>query len=141
MARGTPRGGLEARLHLGSRFSPGGGGELHEERQGVSRLQHSQGRRDDLVLFVGHVWGAERVAQRPIDKEDPWGHHFLGHLAEQRNRDCGNSGFLYRALDQSHGLIAERSDRGQQDRVNAILAEKFCGLGCRLRDQAAWCRD
>ena len=42
-------------------------------------------------------------------------------LFGQADRDGRNSRVLNRALDQSHGLIADTSGRGQDDDINPIF--------------------
>ena len=65
-----------------------------------------------LPLHVARF--TEHTTARKLDQHGPGRldvRHSVGGIT---HRDGGNAGFLYQALNQTHGLMAFRSDRHQE---------------------------
>ena len=65
----------------------------------------------------------ERMAEGPLEVNGPGRLHLFGVFAYDRDPDSRDAGFFDLSLDQSHGLVADASRRGQQDCINGVLAE------------------
>src|SRR5258707_3788574 len=60
-----------------------------------------------------------------------------GNLRAHRYRNGGDSSRLDSPLQQSHGLVAHRSARCENDSVRALVAQPFCYDWCRCIAQEA----
>ncbi len=78
---------------------------------------------------------AERVAEGPLDVDGARRLHFFGIFPHDRYPDSRDAGFFDLSLDQSHGLVADASGRGQQDHVDGLLPEFIDDLSRRSADQ------
>ena len=67
--------------------------------------------------------------------------HLLGHLAKQLDRDAGDALPLELGADQADRLVAQRSDRNQQDGVDCVADQLTRGLRGRVFDQPSGCSD
>jgi len=63
---------------------------------------------------------SQRMAESKAGIEGPWRFHLLGDGEVKGHRDGGDSLLLNYPLDQSHGLIAEPSDRGEEHGVHPV---------------------
>ncbi len=63
---------------------------------------------------------AERVTKGPLQKDGPWRLHLFGVTPDYRDADGGYPLGLDYSLDQSHGLIADGSTRGEEDTVHPL---------------------
>lgn len=76
-------------------------------------LEEAKGSPNDRTLQIRLERGAQGIAERIVHEEDTRGANLLGHFAQKADGDCGNAGLFNDTLDQSDGLIADRSDRSQ----------------------------
>ena len=83
---------------------------------------------------------AERVTERRVDEQRAGRVHLACHILEHRDGHGGNAGLLYYALYQPDGLMAQRSDRGEQDGVHLVVGEQGGDLGRRTRNKSLRCR-
>ena len=97
-------------------------------------LQHS-------LLATGIPWRVEWVSMLERDEQGPRGPDFLSHMAQQLEDDSRNPLAFQLGGDQTHGLVAHRSDRCQQRHVHSILNQLAYGERRGLLDQAAGCGD
>ena len=70
----------------------------------------------------------ERMAEGPLDVNGSWRLYLFGVFTHDRYPDSRDASFFDLSLDQSHGLVADASGRGQQDHINGVLAEFFDDL-------------
>ena len=77
----------------------------------------------DALLQINVVRRTERKAQRAIYDERTRRLDTLRHFAQQADRNRRDARLLNHTLDQSHGLVAERSNRSEQDAVHSIRPE------------------
>ena len=84
----------------GSRFGHG--------LQGLQRIQNDASLAFDIARF------AEHTAARKFDQQGPGRLDVRHSIAGIAHRNSGNSRFLDQALNQTHGLMAFRSDRHQK---------------------------
>ena len=68
------------------------------------------------------------ISKRLINKENARRFNLFRDFHEQGNRCCWNAGFFDHTLDQSNGLIADRSDWSQQDRIDLVIPNLFQNL-------------
>ncbi len=85
-----------------------------------------------LVPVAGFPQG---VPEGPAQKNGSRRFYFFGVLAHDGDADGGDAGLLNRPLDQSDGLIADASGRGQKDGVHAIFKEHAGNLRSCSLDQ------
>lgn len=78
---------------------------------------------DDGALLRRPIRFTERVTQRPLQKDCAWRADSNREIPGERDADGGYAGSLDNACDQSHGPIAEPSGRGQERKVDAVLAQ------------------
>jgi len=76
-------------------------------------LQHS-------MLAAGISGRVQWVSMLERDEQRPRWPDFLSHMAQQLEDDGRNSLAFQLGGDQTHGLVAHRSDRHQQRDVHAI---------------------
>ena len=102
--------------------------------QGLQRIEQ------DRPLLL-HLEGfAEGMAEGVVKVQGSWRFHLLRHLFLERDPDSWNAFCLDGALKQAHGLIAEPSGRGEDDRVRTIAREKVGHLRRRLLYQGVHVR-
>ena len=105
-----------------SRFD--GGARLIGRFQNIDRLP------DDRALHVDVVWFSARIAERHVGVDEPWYTAMLRDI-ECRAQDDGRHAFGFEVTgDQTHGLVANRSQRYQQRDVDGILAAASQELRC-----------
>ena len=100
-----------------------------------NRVESFQGFQNHDTLLFDVARFTQWMAKGPAQEDRARWLHLLGELTHDRYPDGGDAGFLYFSLDQSHGLIADTSGRGQQDDVDLVLPEFSDHLFCRLFDQ------
>ena len=78
---------------------------------------------DDITL-EGHVIRfAQRPAQRELTMQEARCLDVLGLTADDRNPDGGDAGCFKDPCEHTNGARAKRSNRGQQDDVDTVLAK------------------
>jgi len=87
-----------------------------------------------LLLDVARL--TERVTEGPLDVDGSWRLYLFRVFTHDRYPDSRDAGFFDLSLDQSHGLVADASGRGQQNHVNALLVEFFGDLSGGFADQS-----
>ena len=85
------------------------------------RIEHPEGLEYNRPLLPDVARFAERMAEGPLDVDGARRLHFFGIFPHDRYPDGRDAGFFDLSLDQSHGLVADASGRGQQDHVNFVL--------------------
>lgn len=91
--------------------------------QAESPLDHSP-------LALGVVRGAKWTTHWVLGDDRPSKPHELGHVAKAVDIDTcrwDTRGFD-RSLNVSHGHVADRSDRHEQDGINLLVMEHLCPL-------------
>jgi hypothetical protein len=83
----------------------------------------------------------ERQAERVGDEDRPRRFDDRRDLDDLRDRDGAQPGFVEHALDQSHGLLADRSCGSKQDQVDAVEGEPGGDHWSGLFDQDLGIRD
>ncbi len=83
----------------------------------------------------------ERESERMLDKQGPRGFHLLRDFTYQSERDCRETSLIEYSLEQSHGLLADRSSRNQENQVNAVFLELPRYFRAGLIEQRAHDRD
>jgi hypothetical protein len=79
--------------------------------------------------------GAQGIAEGEIYIKAAGRSDFLRDLAQQRQADLGDAAFLDDAGDQSHGLIAQRSNRSEKNRLHLVGAQLLGHLRRALGNQ------
>jgi len=102
--------------------------ELNEQRLLGGFGKKSQSRKDDSSLKRGIVRLPQWISQRTIHKHCPRGLQTFGDLSQERDGDSRNSRLLDDALYQPHGLVAHRSNRRQQHRIDEISSNLLRNL-------------
>jgi hypothetical protein len=100
-------------------------------------FQQGQGGFEDGVLQLGIVGSTERVSVFERDHKGAGWANFFRHHPEQLKGDSGNALTFQFRSDQAHGLVAHRSDRNQQGRVNLIIDKGAGGCGSGVACEAA----
>ena len=95
----------------------------------------SQAIKENVPLQIEIIEIAKGVAERMLDIQSSGRLHHLGDLPDERERYGCQSGLIEHALDQSHGLIADRSGGRQEDQVGVISLEFFGDFRRSLVDQ------
>ena len=65
----------------------------------------------------------QRVTERVLHEQRPRGLDLLADLLDQGDRDGRETGVIQHALNQSHGLLADRSRRDEDDQIDAVIPE------------------
>jgi len=86
-----------------------------------SRIKHPEGLENHGPLLLDIARLTERMPKRPLDVNGPWRLYLFCVFTYDRYPDSRDAGFFNLSLDQSHGLVADASGRGQQDHVNFVL--------------------
>jgi len=86
------------------------------------------------MLKLRLVGSAQGIAHGKRHEESPGRSHFLRHFTQERKAYGGDATLLDDAGDQSHGLVAHRSDGHQEYGVYLILPQLRCDLRSGLRD-------
>ena len=95
-----------------------------------------ESRHQDALLQLNVVRRTERKAQRAIHHERARRLDTLRHFAQQPDRNRRYARLLDHALDQPHGLVAERSNRSQQDAVHSVRPQSPHNFRRSVIDQA-----
>lgn len=95
----------------------------NEERFGDCSRKKTESSHYDLFLHGSVSSLSEWISQWTVDEKSARRVDALRHFLQQRYGNCRNPGFLDDALNQSHGLVAHRSNRRQQNRIHVILGE------------------
>jgi len=74
-------------------------------------------------LQLGLVWLAGRVSQRIVQKRGAGRVDGPRNIERTAHAQRGNAGGLDLAGDQSHGLMADRSDRHQEEGIDTVRQE------------------
>ena len=91
-------------------------------------MKQGEGGEDDLRLKGWVAWGSEGIAQREIHEQGARRSDAFRDLAEERDGDGWDPGFLDDALDQSDGLMAQPSRRRQQHGIDLLAAQEVSDL-------------
>jgi hypothetical protein len=73
--------------------------------------------------------GAEMMSHGPGEKKGAGHFDHLAYVPGHGDGDGWNSSNLNRALNQSDGLMADRSSRGQQRNIGAFVDDRVCNVG------------
>jgi len=63
------------------------------------------------TLLINMIWLTQRVSEGPFEEDRPGRFNLFSILPYNGDSNGGYTGSLYTPLDQSHGLIADRSTR------------------------------
>ena len=96
------------------------------------RIKHPEGFENHRPLLLDVARLTERVTEGPLDVDGSRRLHLFRIFTHDRHPDSRDAGFFNLSLDQSHGLVADASGRGQQDHVDGLLPELFDDLSRRL---------
>jgi len=96
-------------------------GELNEGTGRGRRLQDLERVEKDSGLSLRVEWLACLVTEGKVYEDSAGRFDGRGDIEGRGEHDGGNAGLLDRAGEQSHGLVAQLSDRDQEDRINAHL--------------------
>lgn len=83
----------------------------------------------------------ERVTQRVRHGEHARRSNTRGDFGEHRDRRRRDSSSLELGLNQTHGLVAERSNRYEQGDVDLVVDEQLRCRGCTVANQSTGRRD
>ena len=100
-----------------------------------------ESRHHDTLLEVNVVRRAQRKSQRPIYGERTRRSDLHCYLAQQADRNGGYTRLLDHILNQPDGLMAERSNRCQQNAIDGILRQPARNLRGRTAYQSRGSRD
>jgi hypothetical protein len=103
----------------------------------VRVLQHLQRRSDDRMLVLVVAGCTERVAVAKRDDQRAWGLHFYGDTAQQLNCHRRDTLALEFGREQTHGLVAYRSNRHQQGDIDTVFNQPAHSRRCGFLYQAA----
>ena len=98
-------------------------------------VQRFEGSEHHGALLFNIARPAERVTKRPLQVDTARRLYLLCVFTNDCYPNGGNAGFFDLSLDQSHGLIADASGRGEQNGIDPVGLELFYHLPGRLRDQ------
>jgi len=99
-------------------------------------VERSESFQNNCSLLLDIAWLTQRMTKRPLQVDAAWRLNLFCELANDGDANGGDTGFFDFSLDQSHGLIADASSRGEQNHVDMILFELFYHLLSSLPDQA-----
>lgn len=109
------------------RFENGaGGGDGRKGGQGLAQ---------DRRLLVDVSGFPQGVAEGPAQEHGPRWFDLLCVFAHDGDAHGGDAGMFDDALDQSYGLIADPSGRGQQNRIHGVFVQQGGNPGGGLTDQ------
>jgi hypothetical protein len=95
---------------------------IHNRRRlQVRVLEHPQCRCDDRLLLFGVIRFTQRVPVVERDNQRARGPHFLSDVTQQLNCHRRDALTLQFGCDQTHGLVAYRSDRYQQGDIDTVF--------------------
>ena len=100
-------------------------------------LEKFQGGFDDGVLTRRVVRPVERITVPERHEQRARRTHALGHFAKELNCHGRNAAAFEFGGDQTHGLVAYRSDGHQQCDVHRVFDQPPRGFGRRLPDQSS----
>jgi hypothetical protein len=110
-----------------------------------ARSIHRRGRRqegiEDRTLGARVSNRTERQAERVGHEDRPRRLDDRRDLDDLRDRDGAQPGFVEHALDQSHGLLADRSSGSEQNQIDAVGGEPGGDCWSGLLDQDIGVRD
>ncbi len=100
-------------------------------------ITHQQSKRcaHNTRLQLDIIRLTQGIAEGEGDEEGAWRANLAGDLAQEGERDGGDTGIFDGALDQSHGLIAHGSDRSEQSDIYASGYQAARHLGRALLDE------
>lgn len=110
-------------------------GQVNDTAWNGDGVEGTQGLDNHGALLTDVSGFTQRVTEWPAQEYGAGRLHLLGIFTHDRYPDGGDAGFLDLSLDQSNGLIADASGRGQQDDINPVLLELFHDLFCRMVNQ------
>jgi hypothetical protein len=109
-----------------------------DERWRCARvLEQGERRFEDCVLALGIPGAVQRVAVRKRDVQGPRRSNFLGDDSKQADDDGRDPSALELRCDQTHGLIADRSDGNEKRHVHTVFFEQARGLGNDVASEPA----
>jgi hypothetical protein len=106
-----------------------------EDFAGLAKVEAVQSSVQHGELLSRPIRLTQRVAEGPGQVQATRRAHLLSNILQADQANRADVGDLDDAGDQSDGLIAESSSRGEQHRVDLFLAELLGHLGSRLADE------
>jgi len=103
----------------------------------VGSLEQSEGFQDHRSLQSRVIRLPERISERKRDEQNAGRPYLAGHLFRHAEGDGGDARVFQEPLDQTHGLMAHRSDRDQQRHIYPVLLEPRGRFWSRLAQQSA----
>ena len=104
---------------------------VHHDLAGlVQGLKITEQQAQQLQLAEALMGKGEGMAQGKAGVDRAGRLDLLADAAREGHRDGGDAGRFDDALDQSHGLIAQASGRGEDDGIHPILIKLVRHLGC-----------
>ncbi len=91
-----------------------------ERRPGGGFFQELKGSFDDGMLALRIVGFVQRIAVPERQDQSAGRADALGNLSQELKGDSGNALAFQLRRDQTHGLVAHRSDRDQQSGIDMI---------------------
>jgi len=73
-------------------------------------LQQVQGRSHDRTLHLNVPWLSARIAQGKVSEDEPSNAAFLDDITRRTHDHCGQAVFFQVPGNQTHGLVADRSE-------------------------------
>lgn len=98
-------------------------------------LEELKGRFENRMLGLSVIRRPERIAVRIRDKDRARGTDLTRSELEELENDRRNSASFEFGGDQTHGLVAGRSDRDQQRQVDLVVDEDLRSLGSGVADE------
>jgi hypothetical protein len=111
------------------------------DARSIHRLGRGQEGVENRTLGARVSNRTERQAERVGHEDRPRRLHDRRDLDDLRDRDGAQPGFVEHTLDQSHGLLADRSSGSEQDQVDAVRCEPGGDCWSGLFDQDLGLRD
>jgi hypothetical protein len=88
-------------------------------------LQQVQGRSHDRTLHLNVPWLSARIAQWKVSEDEPSNAAFLDDITRRTHYYSGYTIFLQVPGNQTHGLVADRSEGGKKNGIDLVLLAPF----------------
>ena len=98
-------------------------------------VERSESFQNDRTLLLSIARFTKWMAEGPLQVDAAWRLNLFCEFPNNGDANGGDTSFFNFSLDQSHGLIADASSRGEEDHVDLILFEPFHQFSSRLTDQ------
>jgi hypothetical protein len=102
---------------------------------GVRSLEELKGRFENCMLGLSVMRRSEWIAVRIRDKDRSRGTDLTRSELEELENDRRNLASFEFGGDQTHGLVAGRSDRDQQRQIDLVVDEDLRSLGSGVADE------